>query len=409
MGNKKLRVKNTTVSEKSRRHFKYRSNKCLNCGQPLDLSDVYCPYCSQLNSTKSLSLKDFITEFFSSIVSYDSRLRFTFTDLLFRPGTITKNYIYGKRLRYTNPFRFFLSVSIIYFLLINIINVFNANYNPPFLDFNDGVQSEIENKDKQEILAALDTIRGIKQVVLDTQALQNFEIVANTVPSVKDTIPSGKNTSNEGSWFINGDTIYNKKNSYPERLAALDSMGYIPGTVRKFEIFRDFYKDTEIKDATKALDSLQVEKNRTNSWIYERNKSMERISESPREFITYLFSKIPFFLFFFAPLFAIFFWLFYARRKFTYMEHLIFIFHIFSFTFLALIITALPDLIFKTEVFSSILFLLIGPVYFYLALKKFYRQSYIKTFIKFIFLNIIFFFSSVIGAFIFFSISAAMY
>src|SRR5690606_19806386 len=36
---------------------------------------------------------------------------------LFRPGVITKNYVNGERLKYANPYRFFLSVSIIYFLL----------------------------------------------------------------------------------------------------------------------------------------------------------------------------------------------------------------------------------------------------------------------------------------------------
>jgi hypothetical protein len=42
-----------------RKAVKYRGAKCLNCGTPLDLSDVYCSYCGQLNTTKSLSIKDF--------------------------------------------------------------------------------------------------------------------------------------------------------------------------------------------------------------------------------------------------------------------------------------------------------------------------------------------------------------
>ncbi|MFC7357705.1 DUF3667 domain-containing protein [Jejudonia soesokkakensis] len=403
MSKKKLAVKNKTVSENSRRHFKYRSNECLNCGQPLDLSDVYCPYCSQLNSTKSLSLKDFITEFFSSLVSYDSRLRYTISDLLFRPGTITKNYINGQRLRYTNPFRFFLSVSIIYFLLFSIINFFDPAYNAPFLDFGSGMEEGFNNSNNNKDILVVDSLKQLNQIKKDTVSKQQ------QFSSRKDSISKSKDQNSGGYWIVNGDTIYNKNDSYPARIAKLDSVGSVQSLAMKFQIFRDFYKETEIKNAYNAMDSLKLEKTRTNTWLYERNKSFDRIGDSPREFINYLFSKVPFFLFFFAPLFALFFWLLYARRKFTYMEHLVFIFHVFSFTFLALIITSIPDWIFKTEIFSSILFLLIGPIYFYIAMRKFYEQSYIKTFIKFILLNVVFFFSSFTAAVVFFLISAALY
>jgi len=153
------------VSENNRRHYRYRSNECLNCGQPLDLTDVYCSYCSQLNSTKQLSLKDFFSEFFNSIVSYDSRLRYTVSDLLFRPGRVTKNYSKGQRLKYANPFRFFLSVSIIYFLLNSLISTFweddtnytvSTNKNPvefSWNDYDDDVTNETSTKEDSIALA----------------------------------------------------------------------------------------------------------------------------------------------------------------------------------------------------------------------------------------------------------------
>ena len=101
--------------------------KCLNCGHPLELTDKYCSNCSQLNSTKQLSINDFFQEFMSSIFTYDSRLRYTIKDLLLKPGTITRNYVNGQRLKYANPFRFFLSVSIIYFILQGFSSNFNTS------------------------------------------------------------------------------------------------------------------------------------------------------------------------------------------------------------------------------------------------------------------------------------------
>ena len=109
-----------TIYQKGRYQLQYRGTECTNCGHPLDISDKFCPNCSQANSTKKLSLKDFFDEFFSSIISYDSKLLKTLSALLLRPGKITRNYINGKRISYTNPFRFLLSLAIIYFLMLNI-------------------------------------------------------------------------------------------------------------------------------------------------------------------------------------------------------------------------------------------------------------------------------------------------
>lgn len=393
------------VSEKSRKHFKYRSNECPNCGQPLDLSDRYCPYCSQLNSTKSLTLRDFIQEFFSSIISYDSRLRYTITDLLFKPGVISKNYIKGKRLRYTNPFRFFLSVSIIYFLLYNVVNFFNPDYDVPLFNINSGenssdenIENKKENIDSETFLIAQDTIRYATEKDTPPQEI-----------NIQDTVSKKEKTQKTSFWIMNGDTIYDKNKSYSERILKLDSMDNASRLAMKFQIFRDFYSDTEIKDPNKALDSLKLEKTRLNQWLYKKNRSLDSIGESPRDFVNYLLSKVPFFVFFFAPFFALFFWLLYVRHSYTYMEHLVFIFHIFSFVFLALIVGSIPDLIFNIDFFANLLFAVVGPIYFYLALRKFYGQSHIKTAIKFILLNIFFFVSSLVAAILFFAVTAALY
>ena len=102
--------------EKSRFAKKYRGHQCLNCETPLEKEDKYCSYCGQLNSNKKLSFNDFFNEFFGSIFSYDSRIYRTLNVLIFKPGKISLEYIKGKRAKYANPFRFYLSVSIIFFL-----------------------------------------------------------------------------------------------------------------------------------------------------------------------------------------------------------------------------------------------------------------------------------------------------
>ena len=114
------------TTQKGRKAYRFRGNECLNCGHPLELSDIYCSYCGQTNTTKSLSLKDFFYEFTGSVLSYDSRFWYTLKDLLFKPGVITKNYVNGQRLKYANPFRFFFSISIIFFLTQGAISSFTG-------------------------------------------------------------------------------------------------------------------------------------------------------------------------------------------------------------------------------------------------------------------------------------------
>lgn len=106
----------------SRKDSKYRGTKCLNCNTPLDISERYCHYCGQLNSTKKITFSDFIEEFFSNFYAYDSRLRNTFSHLFTKPAFVAQQIVDGKRQTFANPFRLFLSVVIFYFLIVGIFN-----------------------------------------------------------------------------------------------------------------------------------------------------------------------------------------------------------------------------------------------------------------------------------------------
>lgn len=113
-----------SIRPKGRYLLKYRGTKCLNCGHALDMSDKYCPNCSQVNSTKKVTIKDFFDEFFSNLFNVDSKLLTTLKALILKPGKISLEDVEGKRMSYTNPFRFLLSLAVVYFLMFN----FGVNY-----------------------------------------------------------------------------------------------------------------------------------------------------------------------------------------------------------------------------------------------------------------------------------------
>ena len=370
------------IKYSERKSLKYRGTVCLNCSCKLHESDRYCPNCSQINTTKKLSILDFFKEFLESVFTFDSRLRHTVKDLLFKPGKITKEYVNGKRIKYANPFRFYLSVSIIFFILMSFLNLIKLfapdTTTPPTAN-----KLKIEEK-KHSTPIILETFKD---------SLTSEKFIENLNPEEQQALKE-VNLTFQGSYI-------SEEN--------LDTLSWSNALVRRGSLYYNFYTKRKIRDSNKALDSLNHKKNKFNKWLYDKNKDIERVQDNPKAFLNYLLSKIPFFLFFFAPFFAFFFWLIYSKKKYSYMEHLIFIFHVFSFMFLIFSIALIPDFFLGNNIVFAIFFALLCPFYFYKAIRNFYKQNRLVSIIKFLFLNLAFFITVSITALLFFSITAVAY
>ncbi len=136
-------------------------------------------------------------------------------------------------------------------------------------------------------------------------------------------------------------------------------------------------------------------------------KSLIKAKRQPGEYISSLISKLPFTTFFFLPVFAIFIWLIYIRKKYTYTDHLIFSFHNQSLLFILLIISYLIDNVFGIS--SGGLFFLIFGIYLYKAMRNYYKQGRFKTIVKYLFLNTIFIILATIGVVLLFATSIFTY
>ncbi|MFC4635924.1 DUF3667 domain-containing protein [Dokdonia ponticola] len=385
-------MEETSIKPSSRKAIKYRGVECLNCAHPLDLSDRFCAYCGQLNTTKRLTLKDFFSEFILSVFTYDSRFRHTLKDLLFKPGTITRYYVDGKRFHYANPFRFFLSASIFYFIILGALSFFGT----------EELDSPIVNMNVNE-----DAIVAIDNALQDS--IPNLKgVPAQFNDDIQTAIQEAKKESKRKR--EENATLKDSLGYKYTAQADMDTLSNISQFFKKFELFRDFYEVTDIDNTAMALDSLKYDKTRLNIWLYDKNYAIERVEKDPLRFINYMASKTPFFLFFFAPFYALFFWLIYSKKRANYMEHLVFIFHIFSWIFVVLLLSLIPDFFISNDnIVAAILLTLIGPFYFYKALRNFYKQNRVITLIKFVFLNIVFMISTSIFALIFFALTAAFY
>ena len=347
---------------------KYRGLTCLNCGHPLDISDKFCSNCGQINTTKKLSFKDFFLEFFAGIFSYDSRMNRTLTTLIFRPGKITQDYINGMRTRYGNPFRFFLSVSIIFFVIWSF--TFKPTNFGAFSESKPAVNlDQLSEKEREELNEELKKVPFGKEIRIDS-------ILANKPI----------------------ETTKNYKDNYLTQ-KQLDTLNFANSTFKKINLYSNFYNQTNILDPVVAIDSLEHTNKTWNRYLYRKAVDTQIIKKNPKVFLDYLISKTPFIIFFYLPVFALIIWLFYFYKPINYMEHLVFTFHIQSTFFVFVLIGLIIDLIFKSDTFTAIA-LLLFLVYLYKALRNFYKEGRFVTIVKFMALNFIFLTLAVIAAII---------
>jgi hypothetical protein len=92
---------------------------CQNCGTPL--AGHYCASCGQRHEPHIRSLPHFMAEAVETLTHADSRLWRTLGHLLARPGRLTREFLAGRRARYLPPFRLYVVVSLLYFVLIAVL------------------------------------------------------------------------------------------------------------------------------------------------------------------------------------------------------------------------------------------------------------------------------------------------
>jgi hypothetical protein len=98
-------------------HSPIRKDKtCLNCRHVVE--QKYCPNCGQENTDSRKTFHHLFVHFFEDLTHYENAFWKTIRNLLFKPATLTKEYLSGKRLSYLAPVRLYIFISFITFLLI---------------------------------------------------------------------------------------------------------------------------------------------------------------------------------------------------------------------------------------------------------------------------------------------------
>ena len=98
--------------------------RCKNCDAVL--LGRYCANCSQAADVHVPTTLELAHDLLEGLTHSDSRLWRTLTTLWFKPGKLTEEFVAGRRVAYLPPFRLYLILSIIFFLMLSFVHIDKA-------------------------------------------------------------------------------------------------------------------------------------------------------------------------------------------------------------------------------------------------------------------------------------------
>lgn len=101
----------------------------------------FCPHCGQANGTFDKPLRFIVADFAGNIFAFDTRLWNTLKTIFIQPGKMAQDIMNGKRARYMPPFRLYVFVSFIFFLMLN----YSVPSNRDFGELENSLQTAIAN------------------------------------------------------------------------------------------------------------------------------------------------------------------------------------------------------------------------------------------------------------------------
>ncbi len=314
---------------------------CLNCGAAL--AGQYCANCGQRANSRLISVWELIRDAFGDLLELDSRIWQTLIPLAIRPGQLTRDYLRGRRARFMPPFRTYLVLSVLFFLV--------AFFDP---------QETLSILFEAEPAASPEQIEektAARQELLDELVDEGIVVRAKPVDETETESASGIRFSANGK---------------------------------------------EVKESCQ-LDSF--DETRMPAWLARRltkerlkvmcDRMIAQDGAGLRGFADKMLENVPAGLFILLPLMALILNILYPLSKRYYVEHLLFVIHYHAFFFLALItqilslrLAALIGLSERVDNAIVSVFSIYIVVYLYRAMRRVYEQGHWATVPKFIILLI---------------------
>ena len=320
------------MQEKTHEHTD--SLHCKNCNTGVS-GTVYCPTCGQKSDTHVLTFTEFLVETADGLFNFDSRLWRSLSPLILHPGKLTNEYLKGRRMHYLPPFRLYLILSVLFFLIPN--NEFN-----------------LENGFSGQAGQGVNPTPDISE---ESLVFAPFEFSDEIDPETGE--------------------------AYGLRIA--------DQVLRELEADEDF---GELDEVMSSQEDCSLEDWPSDSWLTITVRlTCLQFNEDPEQFFQDIIDSIPLMMILGIPFVAAFMQLLYFLSGRFYLEHIIFLFHTHAFFFLISIISALSTWLGYYYPFLSnamdwirVIAGLYIPAYIFVAMLRVYDDGVMKTFFKSMFI-----------------------
>ncbi|MCJ7555966.1 MAG: DUF4286 family protein [Gammaproteobacteria bacterium] len=320
---------------------------CRNCAAPI--RGQYCAGCGQRSQVRVITLWELTRDMVGDIADLDSRIWRSLIPLLFRPGQLTVDYLRGRRARYMPPFRMYLVLSILFFLLVSVFN---------------------DSDNLFEINSSTDDSEAQLEIARDRLSELTAENLGN--PEAAQQLQQAR-----------------------------DALARTPDSQEQSDADSDL---EDQKSAEQTCADMDIHMGGDLPWITEaeaearvRELCLKVVGDKGKGLTRALLQNVPKMLFIFLPLIALVLKGLYPLSRRYYVEHLLFAIHFHAFVFLALILEMpMAELAkavgFPTWPLTTILSLYI-PYYLYKSMRRVYMQGRAATLYKYILLLFSYFFS----------------
>lgn len=329
---------------------------CRNCGAPMP--GAYCATCGQERNTHRRSIWALLHNLIEEVASFDSRMLRTTWALLVRPGELPLAFHEGRTRRYVPAVRLYLFVSLLFFVTLSVTGIALIQVelrevpNAYTIRTGPGGDVVIVGRD-----GAIKTIQADKAREALKQGGPSSYSAKSLSPGVHSSVAPDihffKRVDRTGQHFS------------PAVWAQLESV--------KAQILKSVGNDR-------------------NGWI-ARNAiaTVEKLAHDPAALDGPLTTWIPRVFFLLLPLYAVLLAIFYVRqrKKYYFVDHLVFSLAVHSFLFAILIVAVGAAQILSGGLVAVLIFLGMS-VYIFLALKRFYKQGWVITTVKFLCISFIY-------------------
>ncbi|MEH6512778.1 DUF3667 domain-containing protein [Maribacter arcticus] len=318
------------------------TEQCKNCEQTFDSSFEYCPHCG-MEATDNLTVGVLFSNTIENYFSIDARFFRSFLTLMIKPGVLARRFVDGKRLKYLHPAQFYLFISVVFFFIFSF-TVRKAD-NEVSEVIKKGMEQEINldsiavNADSLDITEARKALKKNQKII----GLSDEELVE--LDSVM--------TSDSGKANI----------SFGFERKLLDSLIAVNAPLNQ------------------KLEAMGMKED-TNAFRRKFYTQMLKFYEQQGGgIIQVLYDTIPIAMFLLLPLFAVFLKIFYWKPA-TFAHHLVFSFYFFTFMFTSFCVMLLVNKMWEIPIWIEVLFCFSFILYLVIALRNFYRSSWLGAFFK---------------------------